>query len=150
MHSYPASRSDRDPRLLALAFFVVVTLLGFVFDRFLVFEGTSRAAALVLTNALTGMIAAALFYQYARNRQAERDAVRDRIQTIADMNHHVRNALQVLSHFGAQQQDREAVTLMRESIERIEWTLREVLPRYGGIEPEPGSTPASNSRLHLQ
>jgi len=44
------------------------------------------------------------------------------------MNHHVRNALQVLIFHSAQAPDEEAVRAMKDSIDRIQWALREVLP----------------------
>jgi hypothetical protein len=122
--------SNRDPRLLSLGLFFFVALLGFLFDRLLVVEGLGRTAALLLTNSLTAATTAVAFYRYELQRKQEQDAVRERMQVISEMNHHVRNALQVITFFGAQQKDRDSVALIRDSVERIEWTLREVLPRY--------------------
>jgi hypothetical protein len=131
--------SRRDPRLLSIVLFLFLTALGFAFDRMLVIEGLGRAWALLLTNSLTAAITACLFFLYDVRRKQEQDAVQQRMQVIADMNHHVRNALQVISFFGAQQHDRESVALIRDSVDRIEWTLREVLPRYapGRDLPQP-------------
>jgi hypothetical protein len=46
------------------------------------------------------------------------------------MNHHIRNALQVLSYGTATHGRKTETEMMRDSIERIEWALREVLPGY--------------------
>lgn len=48
-----------------------------------------------------------------------------RLQVIALMNHHVRNALQTIKF--AHQTDQQ-IRLIDESVARIEWALREILP----------------------
>jgi hypothetical protein len=92
----------------------------------------------------TGSIAGLLFYQYSRNERNRRELIRQRMQTIVELNHHIRNALQVIKFWGAQHQqcslDDAQVQLMRDSVDRIEWALREVLPRY----PESGGTVRQN------
>ncbi len=55
------------------------------------------------------------------------------MKTIAELNHHIRNALQVIKFLGGQQRsalDAMQLQLINDSVERIEWALREVLPRY--------------------
>jgi hypothetical protein len=88
----------------------------------------------------TGSIAGLLFYQYVRNERSRRDLVRQRMQTIVELNHHIRNALQVIKFWGVQHQncilDDAQAQLMKDSVDRIEWALREVLPRY----PEPATS----------
>jgi len=53
------------------------------------------------------------------------------------MNHHVRNALQVVAYYGYQHDDEKASKLINQSIARIEWTLKEVLPRGWDVRPQP-------------
>jgi hypothetical protein len=56
-----------------------------------------------------------------------------RMKTIAELNHHIRNALQVIKFWGAQHRpalDAMQLQLINDSVDRIEWALREVLPRY--------------------
>lgn len=48
-----------------------------------------------------------------------------RLQVIALMNHHVRNALQTIKYAHLTEQQ---VRLIDESVARIEWALREILP----------------------
>ncbi|HEY3928118.1 MAG TPA: hypothetical protein VGL89_07080 [Candidatus Koribacter sp.] len=68
--------------------------------------------------------------QFARTAQNRRQLVPARLEMIADMNHRIRNALQVLSYRAARHGNEKETEMMRESIERIEWALREVLPGY--------------------
>jgi hypothetical protein len=69
----------------------------------------------------------------AKHEKAQRDLVRERVQTIAELNHHIRNALEVIKLCGAQPAlgiDARPLQLIKESVDRIEWALREVLPKH--------------------
>jgi hypothetical protein len=118
---------------LALIVVVVVSAIGVLLDRLLMREGLPRFGMLIVSNSLTGLFAGGLFYQLAREERAHRELVRARMKTIAELNHHIRNALQVIRFWGAQQRpalDAMQLQLINDSVDRIEWALREVLPRY--------------------
>lgn len=92
---------------------------------------------LIVSNGITGLFAGGLFYQMAREDRANHELVRARMKTIAELNHHIRNALQVIKFLGAQRSTLDAMQLqlINDSVERIEWALREVLPRYAVEAP---------------
>ena len=50
-----------------------------------------------------------------------------RMQVISEMNHHIRNALEAISLTTNSIQNQECVRVISESVDRIDWTLREVL-----------------------
>jgi hypothetical protein len=88
---------------------------------------------LLVASATTGIVAGGLFFQMAKHQKAQRELVRERVKTIAELNHHIRNALQVIKLCGAQPvlgADAKPLQLIKESVDRIEWALREVLPKY--------------------
>lgn len=102
-------------------------------DRVLLKEGLPRIDMLILSNSATGLFAGGLFYQMAREEKAARELMAARMKTIAELNHHIRNALQVIKFWGAQHRpalDAMQLQLINDSVDRIEWALREVLPRY--------------------
>ena len=134
---------DSKARLILLCFFVVllVWVVGFGFDRLLARDGVTRTDILVASNALTGIVAGFLFYSLTNIERLRRNVMRERLRTIAEMNHHIRNSLQVITYASATRQDAESVELIRTSVERIEWALREVLP--GHVEPP--ATPAEHA-----
>lgn len=112
---------------------IIVAALGFILDHVLVQEGLPRSQMLIISNGLTGLFAGGLFYQMVREAKAGRELVRARMKTIAELNHHIRNALQVIKFLGGQQRtglDAMQLQLINDSVDRIEWALREVLPRY--------------------
>jgi len=123
---------SRRSGLLSLLVVVVVSLIGVVLDRILLKEGIPRLDMLIFSNGLTGLFAGGLFYQMAREAKSSRALVEERMKTIAELNHHIRNALQVIKFLGGQRSGLDAVQLqlINDSADRIEWALREVLPRY--------------------
>ena len=56
------------------------------------------------------------------------------------MNHHIRNALQVIAYANLTSDKDESVELIHRSVERIEWALREVLPGHITSPVQPPST----------
>jgi hypothetical protein len=138
---------SRRSGLLSLLVVVVVSLIGIVLDRLLLKEGLPRLDMIIFSNGLTGLFAGGLFWQMAREAKASRDLVAERMKTIAELNHHIRNALQVIKFLGGQKRsglDDVQLQLINDSVDRIEWALREVLPRYpiGAI-----STPAHDEQV---
>lgn len=134
--------------LATLGIFLLVTVSAYGFDRMLRRDGVNREVITASANALTGLVVALMFLEYTRNVQNRRRLVRDRLEVIADMNHHIRNALQVISYGTATHGGKQETEMMRESIQRIEWALREVLPGYlpeTHVPHEP-APPAKESR----
>jgi hypothetical protein len=140
---------SRRSGLLALLVVIIVSLIGIVLDRLLLKEGLPRLEMLIFSNGLTGLFAGGLFWQMAREAKASRDLVAERMKTIAELNHHIRNALQVIKFLGGQKRtglDAVQLQLINDSADRIEWALREVLPRYpiGAT-----STPVQNEQIKV-
>ena len=139
---------SRRSGLFSLLVAVVVSLIGIVLDWLLVKEGLPRLDMIIFSNGLTGLFAGGLFWQMAREAKASRDLVAERMKTIAELNHHIRNALQVIKFLGGQKRaglDAVQLQLINHSVDRIEWALREVLPRYpiGDI-----SAPVQDEEVH--
>ena len=119
---------------LFLAVVLLVSLVGYGTDRFLVREGIPGWDLLGLSDIATGIVAGGLFLYVARHEKAHREHMREQMRTVAELNHHIRNALQVIKLAGAGtttvRSDDRQLQLIKESADRIEWALREVLPRY--------------------
>ncbi len=108
------------PVALGLAIF----LLGVMSDRF--FRSlSSNPVLLVIDDVMAGMAVGLLVFLYERRRRLDSDR---KLRVIRDMNHHVRNALQVLSYSTWRQEDEKLRGMMQDSVMHIDWALREVLP----------------------
>jgi hypothetical protein len=77
-----------------------------------------------------GILAGVVIFAYEQRRYR---ATMDKIQMISAMNHHVRNALQTISYSPYTEQEKQ-IRMIAESVGRIEWALREILP--GEAAPE--------------
>ncbi|HSE47850.1 MAG TPA: hypothetical protein VLA96_01445 [Terriglobales bacterium] len=124
----------RHPLFLVGASFVLVTLVGYILDMALVHSGISRWHTVLLSNATDGALAAWFLWYWQQQHRREMELMQQRVEIVSEMNHHVRNALQVITFFAHKAEDRESAAQLRESIERIQWALREVLPKYGGAD----------------
>lgn len=82
----------------------------------------------VLYDFVLGVVAGliALWYERLRTREFI-----ERLIIIREMNHHVRNALQVVAYAASTQQDRHLAMMVRDAVARIDWALKEVLPGNG-------------------
>jgi len=112
--------------LLGFALFVLGTLLQGMLGK----RGIS-GISIYVDDLVLGVLAGLVFFAYEQRRYK---AVREKIATISAMNHHVRNALQAISYAPYTEQAKQ-IELIQQSVNRIQWALREVLP--GGVEPPP-------------
>jgi hypothetical protein len=97
-------------------------------DAFLLRDHEPARFTIEISDGISASVIGLLSYKLFRLEQQRREYVRHKFQIIADMNHHVRNALQVISlttHGG----DKEEIRTIRESVNRIQWALRELLPK---------------------
>ena len=87
---------------------LMVWLVGLGFDRLLARDGVTRTDILLTSNLLTGIVAGFLFFSLTNNERLRRNTMRERLRTIAEMNHHIRNSLQVITYATATQKSNES------------------------------------------
>lgn len=105
--------------LLGLGIFLLGVALEVTLQRMRV-SGTWQLFDNVCTGILAGLLA--FFYERQRHKRVERQ-----LRMIADMNHHVRNALQSITYAPYIQSQVEQIHVIRSSVDRIQWALREIL-----------------------
>lgn len=113
---------------------VFVFFCGLGFDLFLIHQERMRPfAASMILNAAFAIAAALLAYNVLAHDREERVRILERLTIIDEMNHHIRNALQVIS-FNAHRGPTElGLGEINQAVNRIQWALQEVLPK---VEPE--------------
>lgn len=77
-----------------------------------------------LDDIIVGVLAAVIAFAYEQRRY---HAIMDKVRVIAAMNHHVRNALQAISYVPYAEQEKQ-IKMIHDSVARIQWALREILP----------------------
>jgi signal transduction histidine kinase len=98
-------------------------VLGYASDL-LVLSYDPRPLFAVLDAATLGALSGAIAWVYQRRQNR---LLMQRLEVIADMNHHVRNDLQVIQYSAYMTKDKEHIQRIEQSLGRIEWALREVL-----------------------
>jgi hypothetical protein len=100
-----------------------------------VLHGAWRILDDIVLSIFAGLIV--LWYERLRTRE-----LRQRIITARQINHHVRNELQTVVYAAEVQKDERLGTIVRNTMERIDWTLKEVLTETGRSHPvSPGTNP---------
>jgi hypothetical protein len=140
--NFPPEDSPRRSWTVVILVAVIVAVVGIGFDRLLTREGVPRYDLLAISNLLTGIVAGALFWQARRRDIERRRFIRERLRTISEMNHHIRNALQVISLYSYKEHDEQTVKDLGRAVNRIEWAVSEVLPaELLGHPPDPQARP---------
>lgn len=83
--------------------------------------------SIYIDDLVLGIVAGLVVFAYEQRRYK---AMREKIAIISAMNHHVRNALQAISYAPYTEQAKQ-IQLIQQSVSRIQWALREVLPGAG-------------------
>jgi len=120
----------RDPPIPSLARRIAVSAalglsiasIGAIMEAMI--EGDEIIGLKSFDDLFIGLLAALLVFTYEQRRHK---ALLNKVRIIAAMNHHVRNALQTISYAPYTEQEKQ-IKLIGESVNRIQWALREILP----------------------
>ena len=118
---------DRMPAwCLALLFGGVVLFTATGLDFLLRKRPRSFLGSIDASAVEAAVVAALLFYRLLWQERERRKAIRRRLETIRDMNHHIRNAVQALTSYIPQNEETKGID---DSLHRVDWALREILPK---------------------
>ncbi|MGH9497714.1 MAG: hypothetical protein ACRD3L_01085 [Terriglobales bacterium] len=106
--------------------------------HYLLVPELGRHGERMVAEGVSGLIVGCLAALVFRAIVERRNATLTRLQVISEMNHHVRNALVAISLSADEIQNQQSVGFVLEAVDRIEWSLREILPREKPL-PEEGS-----------
>jgi hypothetical protein len=130
---YQASRKKL--RFVASGIGMVVFGTAMVVDKLLTRRGRPRTQISAVSNGVMGFIAGWFVMRTMDQVCERRENVAMRLRTIADMNHHIRNALQTIQLSAYSTKDQQAIGEISQAVERIQWALREVLPGRVAAQP---------------
>ncbi len=120
--------------LAVLVFAVAFFALGLLADWALIHaRGISQIQAAAIIDGFFAIVVAALVYRVLCHDRERRLKVVERLETINEMNHHIRNALQVISFNVHKESNEFELAEIKRAMYRIQWALREILPK---VEPE--------------
>ena len=114
--------------LLSVLFVLLIFFVSSTADLFLLHEHETPRITIEFSDGISAAVIGVLCYWLVRLHQERRQHLRHKLEVIADMNHHVRNALQVIS-LTSHGKTKEEIAAIRESVGRIQWALKELLPK---------------------
>jgi len=83
----------------------------------------------LLAEALSALIVSCLIARLAHMARQRQRLTIARMQVISEMNHHIRNALAPISLSMDALENQQLIRIISEGVDRIDWALREILPR---------------------
>jgi hypothetical protein len=91
-------------------------------------EGSSKVV--MAWNAVAGFAAGWMAMKTIESARERRKNISQRLKMIGELNHHVRNALQSIQLSAYSTHDQEIIASVGDSVQRIEWALREIVPEH--------------------
>ena len=113
--------------LVSFAVTASVFLSGGVLDWLVLHQHLPRIS-LMLAGAAVALAVGILVFQILTDVQKRYQAVVDRLRVIKELNHHIRNALQVIVFTNVPERSEQVIKQVDTAIIRIDSILREVLP----------------------
>lgn len=116
----------------ALVTGLALFFVSYIFDLLLAWMGVPGTAT-ILNNLAIGLLGALLLIFYLSTLHFEQNYMRakERATLIAELNHHVRNALTVIHHSAELEDKTERLRRIGESVERIDRVLTDLVPTVG-------------------
>jgi signal transduction histidine kinase len=113
---------------IALGVGVVSFLTTELMHRWLV-PDLGRNRERLLAEAFSALIVTCLVAKLAHMAREQYRATVARMQVIAEMNHHIRNALAPIALSVSEIENQQLIRIISDGVDRIDWALREILPR---------------------
>ena len=89
------------------------------------------AVSTVKHNIAIGICAAVAAYIWARYEAERQGRMRERMILVAELNHHIRNAVTLLGQSAVLEEGPDKLRLMDEAVDRIDRVLTELVPTVG-------------------
>ena len=122
------SDTRRGRILLVLAIAVIASTIEYILHiaifTYVPHEGVGR----LLDSLTIGLVIAIITIIEIKAVQQRRNKVMDDMRVVRELNHHVRNALQIISYAARVPETKQQVAIIDESIARIDSTLKELFP----------------------
>ncbi len=119
--------------LFALGAGAAVSCAAFFSERYFHSQGVPALPMVAGSDALAGLFAGLLIVRFSYNAIEHREAFIERLRAIGEINHHVRNGLAAIQFSAHSTHNEAAVAAIRDGIDRIEWTLREIVGPAGPL-----------------
>jgi type II secretory pathway component PulM len=124
-------------QLVLLCFLVglFVFSVSMTIDLALYYRGSEPIPMFSVSDGLAALIAAIFALTVVRHASERRKAVLQRLQMVAELNHHIRNALEIIQLTAHFTDNTKAIAAINEAATRIDRALKEILPPNNNPTP---------------
>ncbi len=105
------------------------SFLATEFMHYVLVPDIGRSPERLLAEGISALVVSLLTAQLVHVTRARHRLAVARMQVIAEMNHHIRNALSPVSLSLEDTKNQELKRVISDAVDRIDWALREILPR---------------------
>jgi hypothetical protein len=127
---------------------------AFALELLFLRSGVPTMAVFAISSLVIGALGYGIVLERRRRKDQQRQVLEDRLETISEINHHVRNVLSVVAFYGMQTKNIYTTRMINDALVRMEGIMRGVLSRWGFQEtystwlkssPPPPSPPSPSS-----
>ena len=97
-------------------------------------EGWSLLPMALVSDVVAGTLSGIFVFAVLRNTRERRLAMLRRLKAIREINHEIRNALELIQLSAYSTHHQQAITTISNAVDRIQWTLREIVSPTGEAE----------------
>jgi hypothetical protein len=116
---------------------LIIGFASYYINRLILRYGIDPSTESLLDDVAIGCLGGGIVF-FAGALKWERDArIRERLTLIAELNHHVRNALTTIVLYAEHPDMKQRLQSTTEAVDRIAWVLRELVPTAAAHEGKP-------------
>jgi hypothetical protein len=90
-------------------------------------EGWSLLPMALVSDVVAGALSGSFIFAVLRNTRKRRLAMLRRLKAIREINHEIRNALELIQLSAYSTHHQQAIATITNAVDRIQWTLREIV-----------------------
>jgi len=128
--SIAPARANSWRAIVVIAFGVgLVSFLSTELMHYWLVPDLGRNRERLLAEAVSALVVTCLVARLAYLARRQQRLTLARMQVIAEMNHHIRNALAPIALSVDAIENQQLIQIISDGVDRIDWALREILPR---------------------
>lgn len=105
--------------------------LALLVEVFFLQSGAPMLAVLIMSSLVIGALGYSMVLEKRKLRDQQRQVLEDRLETVSEINLHVRNVLGVVAFYGTQTKNIYTTRMVSDALVRMEGIMRGVLSRWG-------------------
>jgi hypothetical protein len=121
---------------VAVGFGVGVWALNAGLDLLWAMYNALTVIPMATVDALVAIVSAVVLLKLMFAQRAYHRKLLAQLETVAEMNHHIRNALEQIEMTAHLSKNEQFINDIQQGVARIQWALREVLPRPAADEED--------------